>query len=129
MNLNWFTVFGFNSVLYEFGFITPVPSVIVYGVFPVFTLNTYSIPGFTVPAETVKLLDGVMLFDMSSMVIAFHVRVSHSKSEYFMSHTPDHVSCHLKLLLSSYHKFCPTCGEFDDLTLCGFNLVTIIVYF
>jgi hypothetical protein len=129
MNLNWFTVFGFNSVLYEFGFVTPVHSVIVYAVFPVFTLNTYSIPGFTVPAETVKLLDGVMLFDMSSIVIAFHVRVCHWKSEYFMSHTPDHVSCHLKLLLSSYHKFCPTCGEFDDLTLCGFNLVTIIVCF
>lgn len=59
MNLNWFTVFGFNSVLYEFGFVTPVHSVIVYGVFPVFTLNTYSIPGFTVPAETVKLPVGV----------------------------------------------------------------------
>lgn len=77
MNLNWFTVFGFNSVLYEFGFVTPVHSVIVYAVFPVFTLNTYSIPGFTVPADTVKSLDGVMLFDMSSIVIAFHVRVSH----------------------------------------------------
>lgn len=65
MNLNWFTVFGFNTVLYEFGFVTPVPSVIVYAVFPVFTLNTYSIPGFiSVHANTVKLLDGVTLFDM-----------------------------------------------------------------
>jgi hypothetical protein len=129
IKVNWFTVFGCRSVLYPFGLVIPVHSVIVYAVFPVFTLNTYSIPGFTVPAETVKLLDGVMLFDMSSIVIAFHVRVCHWKSEYFMSHTPDHVSCHLKLLLSSYHKFCPTCGEFDDLTLCGFNLVTIIVCF
>lgn len=128
MNLNWFTVFVFSVVLYQFGFVTPVPSVIVYGVFPVFTLNTYSIPGFTVPADTVKSLDGVMLFDMSSIAIAFHVRVCHWKSAYFISPTHVHVSCHLKLLLSSYHKFCPTCGEFDDLTLCGFNLVTISIY-
>lgn len=81
MNLNWFTVFGFNSVLYKFGFVTPVPSVIVYGVLPVFTLNTYSIPGFSsVPADTVKSLDGVMLFEISSIVMEFHVRAFHSKS-------------------------------------------------
>jgi hypothetical protein len=46
----------------------------------VFTLNTYSIPGFTVPADTVKSLDGVMLFDMSSITREFQVRVTHSKS-------------------------------------------------
>ena len=46
-----------------------------------FTLNTYSIPGFSsVPAVTVKSLDGVMLFEISSIVMEFHVRVFHSKS-------------------------------------------------
>ena len=92
MNLNWFTVFGVSSVLYQFGLVTPVPSVIVYGVFPVFTLNTYSIPGFTVPAVTVKSLDGVTLFDMSSIVREFHVSVTHSKSLYCISH--DHPPPH-----------------------------------
>ncbi len=74
-------MFGSSVVLYPFGLVTPVPSVIVYGVLPVFTLNTYSIPGFSsVPADTVKLLDGVMLFEISSIVMEFHVRVCHSKS-------------------------------------------------
>lgn len=80
MNLNWFTVFGFNSVLYEFGFVTPVHSVIVYGVLPVFTLKTYSIPGLNVPAETVKSPVGVTLFDIFSITREFQVRVTHSKS-------------------------------------------------
>lgn len=88
MNLNWFTLFGVSSVLYPFGFVTPVHSVIVYGVFPVFTLNTYSIPGFSVPAETVKSPVGVTLFDMSSITREFQVRVTHSKSLYDISHPP-----------------------------------------
>ena len=99
MNLNWFIVFGVSSVPYQFGLVTPVHSVIVYGVFPVFTLNTYSIPGFTVPAVTVKSLDGVTLFDMSSIVRVLHVSVTHSKSLYCISHDhPPHPhSDHLNL--------------------------------
>ncbi len=80
MNLNWFTLFGSSSVLYPFGFVTPVHSVIVYGVFPVFTLNTYSIPGLRVPAVTVKFPVGVTLFDIFSITREFQVRVTHSKS-------------------------------------------------
>ena len=45
------------------------------------TLNTYSIPGFTVHATTVKSLDGVTLFEISSIVREFHVSVCRSKSE------------------------------------------------
>lgn len=67
-------------MLYPFGFVTPVHSVIVYGVFPVFTLNMYWIPGFNVPAETVKFPVGVTLFDIFSITREFQVRVTHSKS-------------------------------------------------
>ena len=80
IKVNWFTVFGCRSVLYPFGFVSPVPSVIVYGVLPVFTLNTYSIPGFNVPAETVKFPVGVTLFDIFSITREFQVRVTQLKS-------------------------------------------------
>lgn len=85
MNLNWFTVFSFNTVLYQLGFVIHVQRVIVYGVFHVFTLRIYSIPGFTVPADTVKLEVGVMLFDGSSIVTELHVSVFRSKSAYDIS--------------------------------------------
>lgn len=78
-------------MLYQFGLVTPVPSVIVYGVLPVFTLNLYTIPGFSVPGDTLmlKLLDGVVILDMSLNVNELQERVTHSKSSYSMSHPPN----------------------------------------
>jgi len=121
-------VFFLRVVLYPFGLVTPVPKDIVYCVLPEFTLSTYSIQGFTVPADTVKLLDGVMLFEMFDIVREFHVSVCHAKSAYFISHAVPAL-CHAKLVAFSYHKFCPANGVFEVLTLCGFNLVTIVFYF
>ncbi len=80
MNLNWLTVFASRVVAYPFGFVTPVPNVIVYGVFPTFTLNVYTIPGLSVHAVTVKSCVGVILFDIFSMVTELQERVFHSKS-------------------------------------------------
>ena len=68
MNLNWFTVFGFSAMLYQFGLDIPDPNVIVYGLFHTLTLSMYSIPCFTVHADTVKSLFGVMMFDIPPQV-------------------------------------------------------------
>lgn len=91
-----------------------------------FTLNVYSIPGSTVPADTVKFPDGVTFVFMSSIVSVSPVSVTQSKSAYFMSHT---ISVHLKFSGSMYHKPCPGCGVFDVFTLCGFSLVYMVLYF
>lgn len=88
-----------------------------------FTLNTYSIPGFTVPAETVKSLDGVMLFDISSITRDVPVRVCHSKSLYDISHPPID---QWKSLSFWYAAPSHTRGVLSTFILVGFSLVAII---
>ena len=88
-----------------------------------FTLNTYSIPGFSVPAETVKFPVGVTLFDMFSITREFQVRVTHLKSSYAISQPPFD-----QRKLSSFWYDAPshTRGVLSTFILVGFNLVAII---
>lgn len=111
-------------MLYQFGLEIHVPKVIVYGVLPEFTLNVYTIHGFNVPAVTVKSEDGVMLFDISSIVIELPVSVFHAKSSYAIS--PPHID-QWKSSSVLYDAPSPTRGVLSTLILDGFNLVAIML--
>ena len=111
-------------ISYQFGFIIPVPKVIVYGVFQLFTLKIYSIQGFTVPADTVKSVFGVIFVFMSSIVIELHVSTLHAKSSYAIS--PPHID-QWKSSSVLYDAPSPTRGVLSTLILDGFNLVAIML--
>lgn len=89
-----------------------------------FTLNVYTIPGFTVPADTVKSQDGVMLFDGFSITTEFPMSVFHAKSSYAISQPPIDQWKSSSVL---YAAPSPTRGVLSTLILDGFNLVAIML--